>query len=71
MMCKSEYIMFTVLVIGAAVHNDKGEKLWNAMSGQRKKRELSHNIDYGNKYTQPWRFKEIKICVPKRMIDLD
>ena len=29
---KSEYIMFTALMIGAAVHSDRGEKLWNAVS---------------------------------------
>ena len=65
---KSEYIVFTALMIGAAVHSDNGEKLWNAASKKKQKRSLSQNIDYGN-YMKQWRFKEIKSFVPEIMID--
>ena len=64
MIGKSEYIISTALMIGAAVHSDKGEKLWNAVCGKRKKRRLSESIDYG-KYMKPWMFKEIKHLYPR------
>ena len=67
---KSEYIMFTALMIGAAVHSDRGEKLWNVVPDKKKKRGLSESTDYG-KYMKPWRFKEIKTFVPEIMANLD
>ena len=45
---KSEYIVFTALMIGAAVHSDNGEKLWNAASKKKQERSLLQNIDYVN-----------------------
>ena len=58
-------------MISTAVHNDRGEKLWNAVSDKKKKkRGLSESTDYG-KYMKPWRFKEIKTFVPEIMADLD
>lgn len=64
---KSEYIMFATLIIGVAVHSDKGEKLWNAVSSNRKKQRLQHNTYYG-KYMKPWRFKEIKLFLPEIIV---
>ena len=32
MITKSEYIIFTGLMIGAAVHSNNGEKLWDTGS---------------------------------------
>lgn len=49
---KSEYIVYTALMICATVHSDQGEKLWNVVSGKRKKRGSSESTDYG-KYMKP------------------
>ena len=67
---KCEYVMFTALMIGAAVHSDNGEKLWNAASKKKQKRSLSQNIDYGN-YMKQCRFKEIKSFIPEIMVDAE
>ena len=67
---KSEYVIFTGLMIGAAVHIDNGEKLWDTASKKKQKKSLSQNIDYGN-YMKLWRFKEIKSFVPEIMVDAE
>ena len=61
---KSDYIMLTALMIDAAVHSDKGKKLWNAVYDKKKKKGLSKSTDHG-KYMKLWRFKEIKHVYPR------
>uniref|UniRef100_A0A7S2RJD5 Uncharacterized protein n=1 Tax=Eucampia antarctica TaxID=49252 RepID=A0A7S2RJD5_9STRA len=70
MLNTSEYIMFTALMLGAAVYNDDGEKLWNATSDKKRRQDLLQNIDYGQ-YMKQWRFKEIKSFKPEIMVDIE
>ena len=68
---KQEYIIFHALIIGASAYAEQGNKLWNdnGFGIKKKKRKLFANrIDYG-KYMKAWRFKELKMYIPKVMED--
>ena len=64
-----EFKYFNALMIGASVHGKQGTELWSKTNGVLKKRRtLSSGIDFG-KYMKEWRFKEIKMFMPKVMED--
>ena len=68
---KGEYIIFHALLIGAATHNDQGDKLFHDESSKfggrdKKRRRLSPRVNFG-KYMKHWRFKQIKAYVPQVM----
>ena len=65
-----EFKYVNALMIGASVRGKQGTELWSKTNGVLKKRRtLSSGIDFG-KYMKEWRFKEIKMFMPKVMEDL-
>ena len=65
-----EYVTFIALLLGASVHNGKGESLWHESRGKKRKKCLSGTNDFGV-YMKLWRFKEIRQYVASIMEDIE
>ena len=59
---------FIALLLGASVHNGKGESLWHESRGKKQKKCLSGNNDFGV-HMKLWRFKEIRQYIASIMED--
>ena len=67
---KSEFTILNALMIGSIVFAQSGHNLWKINETQNKvRKKLSSNVDCGE-YIKLWRFKELRLVVPKIMEDL-